>query len=475
MTCARALAFTAASWLLLAAAPTHPETPRRSGPAAAPSIHRNVLFIVVDDLNDWVGALGGHPRSHTPNIDRLAERGVIFTNAHAPAPQCNPSRTAVLTGISPTISGIYDNEQNWRKSPALREAITLPQYFRAHGYRAVGSGKIFHPPFSDPISWDEYAPALDAPMFPFPFRLRRNMNGLRRGEFDWGPLSTIVDMQMPDAKTVDYVAGQLRKHPDEPFFLAAGIFMPHLPWYLPARYFADLPLAAVQLPVVTEDDLVDVPPRGVEIARAGGDHRVVVESNQWQAAVRGYLAAISFADRQVGRLLDALDACDRGDDTIVLLWSDQGWHLGEKSHWRKNTLWEETTRVPLIISAPGVTAPGGRVEQPVGLIDIYPTLIDLAGLPPRSDLTGVTLRPLLTDPEAAWDRATLTTYGPGTHAVRGRHYRYIRYADGSEELYDHRNDPNEWRNLARDPLYEPIKKKLAGWIPETDAPRANAD
>jgi len=475
MTSARALAFTTAFWLLFAAAIAHPETPQGSRRAAVASIRPNVLFIAVDDLNDWVGVLGGHPQSRTPNIDRLAERGVIFANAHSPAPLCNPSRTAVLTGISPTISGIYDNQQNWRRSRALRDVVTLPQYFRARGYRAAGSGKIFHSSFSDPVSWDDYAPALDTQMFPFPFQLRRNMNGLRRREFDWGPLSTIVDMQMPDAKSVDYVAAQLRKHHDKPFFLAAGIFMPHLPWYLPARYFIDPPLAEVQLPVVAEDDLADVPPMGLKIARAGQDHPIVVESDQWQEAVQGYLAAIAFADRQVGRLLDALDAGAHGDDTIVLLWSDQGWHLGEKGHWRKNTLWEEATRVPLIIYAPDVTAPGGRVEHPVGLIDIYPTLIDLAGLPPRTDLAGVTLRPLLTDPEATWDRATLTTYGPGTHAVRGRHYRYIRYADDTEELYDHRNDPNEWRNLAGDPVHEPIKKKLAARIPESCAPRAKTD
>ena len=424
----------------------------------------NVLFIVVDDLNSWVGALGGHPQARTPNIDRLAARGVIFANAHCAAPRCNPSRTAVLTGIRPSTSGVYNNDQPWRR--ALPDAVTLPGYFMKHGYQVLGSGKIFHGHFNDPSSWHEYH---RKPRPHQPDRLPLNQIAAAE-QFDWGPID-LDDDDTSDAKVVAWAGERLRKRQDRPLFLACGIYRPHLPWYVPRKYFDMYPLEEVQLPAVREDDLEDIPPRGNEIARTR-THQKLVALGKWREAVQAYLASLSFSDAMVGRLMDTLDASEYGKDTVVVLWTDHGWHLGEKLHWRKAGLWEEATRTPLIFVVPGVTQPGGRSEAPVNLLDIYPTLTDLCGIPPLAALEGVSLRPLLEDPQAGWDRASLTTLDRNNHAVRTKRWRYIRYDDGSEELYDHEADPHEWNNLAGEPEHAHVKKTLAGWLPKVNAPEA---
>jgi arylsulfatase A-like enzyme len=432
-------------------------------PPAGAADRPNVLFIVVDDLNDWVGVLGGHPQARTPNIDRLARRGVSFTRAYAAAAECNPSRTAVLTGFRPSTSGVYSNDDPWRKT--MPDVVTLPRLFMNHGYRVVGGGKIFHRKFRDPASWHEY---FDREPNPRP--ARRPVNGIPdAGDFDWGRV-LVPDEEMADYQVVSWAVTELGRVHDEPFFLACGLFRPHLPWYVPSKYFDMFPLVGLRLPEILVSDLDDVPPAGVEMARPLVDHQLVIESRNYRRAVRGYLASIAFADAQVGRLLDALERSPQADHTIVVLWSDHGWHLGEKLHWRKFTLWEEATRAPLLVFAPGVTKPGGRSPRTVSFVDIYPTLADLAGLPIADDLDGVSLRPLLEDPDAAWDRPALMTQGLGNHAVRSERWRYIRYADGSEELYDHEADPLEWRNLAADPKLDSVKRELARWLPKTNAP-----
>ena len=268
---------------------------------------------------------------------------------------------------------------------------------------------------------------------------------------------------MGDAKVADWVIRQLGQEHEKPFFLASGFFRPHLPWYVPRAYFDHYPLDSIRLPEILEDDLADVPRAGLAMARRAGDHKNVTQHGQWRKAVQGYLASIEFADAQVGRVIEALDRSSYKENTIIVLWSDHGWHLGEKEHWRKFTLWERATRV---------TEPGGRSPRPVNLIDVYPTLVDLAGLPARSGLDGLSLRPLLENPAAEWERPSLTTHRRGNHAVRGERWRYIRYADGSEELYDHHLDDPEWRNLARDSRYADVKKRLSARIPETEAPEA---
>lgn len=434
---------------------------------ASESIKPNVLFIAVDDLNDWIGCLGGHPDCQTPNIDRLASRGVLFTRSYCAAPACNPSRAALLTGIRPSTSGVYYNADPWRK--ALPDAVTLPQLFMKHGYRVVGGGKIFHGGFDDPASWHEYFKKAGDPK---PNKVPAN--GISNtAHFDWGPLD-VADEKMDDHRVVSWAIDELNKKHDKPLFLACGIFRPHLPWYVPKKYFDQYPVDRVTLPKVNADDLDDVPPPGKRMARPDGDHKKVVESDNYHRAVQGYLASIAFADAQVGRLLDALDDSPLADNTIVILWGDHGWHLGEKLHWRKFTLWEEADRAPLMIVAPGVTKPDSKCVRTVSFIDIYPTLADLCGLPVGKHLEGASLRPLLENPDAAWDWPAITTHGRNNHAVRTERWRYIRYSDGSEELYDHDADPLEWTNLAGEPAHASLKQELARSLPDINVPEMNS-
>ncbi|MCD6392459.1 MAG: sulfatase-like hydrolase/transferase [Planctomycetes bacterium] len=445
-----------------------------SAGAAAGRKKPNVLFIAVDDLNDWIGCLGGHPDARTPNIDRLAKRGVLFSNAHCAAPACNPSRAALMTGVRPWTSGVYMNPNPWRRSPVLKNAAALPQHFMAHGYRAMGSGKIYHGSFPDPASWDEYWPSQTQNKPPDPLPDGRPLNGIpRTSHFDWGPVDA-DKTEMGDWKVADWVIGQLNKKHDKPFFLACGMFRPHLPWYVPKEYFDLYPLDKIKLPTIKEDDLDDVPPIGRKMS-GGRDHRNVIKYNQWRKAVQGYLASISFTDECIGRVLDAFDKSAYTDNTIIVFWADHGWHLGEKLHWRKFALWEEATHNPMMFVVPGLTKAGGRCRRPVNLIDIYPTLVDVCGLTPKAELEGVSLKPLLLNPQAKWDRPSLTTYGRGNHSVRSERWRYIRYSDGTEELYDHDADEMEWTNLASDPKYARVKKDLAKWLPKTDVPEISRD
>ncbi len=436
--------------------------------AAATKSQPNVLFISIDDLNDWVGCLGGHPDSKTPNIDRLAARGVNFTRAYCAAPVCNPSRASLMTGIRPSTHGVYENQQPMREAPVLKEAVTLPQHFMAHGYKAIGGGKIYHGAYPDPPSWNEYFPSQTQNQPSNPKPPKKPYQGIQ-GNFDWGPLDN-ADSEMGDYKTVDWATEQLKKKHDKPLFLACGIYKPHLEWYVPKKYFDMYPPDKITLPQVKDDDLDDVPKVGKWLALRSGDHKKVLDQNKYRQAVQAYLAAIAFADAQVGRLLDALDKSEYAKNTIIVLWSDHGWHLGEKLHWRKFALWEEATRNVFAIVAPGVTKPESRCNRTVSLLDIYPTLIDLCGLSNRMGLEGRSLVPLLKNPKAKWDYPVLTTYLRGNHSIRDERFRYIRYNDGGEELYDHSNDPHEWTNLAEKPEFANIKSRLAKWLPKTDAP-----
>lgn len=442
--------------------------PAHAGNASRP----NVLFIAIDDLNDWVGCLGGHPDVKTPNLDRLASQGVLFTQAYCAAPACNPSRAALMTGIRPSTSGVYTNSQPWRRSPVLADATTLPQHFMAHGYTALGSGKIYHGAFPDPPSWDTYWPSKTNPQprDPQPPEDKKPLNGIpKTSHFDWGPMDVQPDA-MGDWQVANWVIDQLDREFDKPFFLGCGFFRPHLPWYVPQKYFDMYPLDEVTLPTVNGNDLDDVPQAGRAMARPEGDHAKVIEHDQWRRAVQGYLASISFMDDCLGRVVNALEQSQHRDNTMVVLWSDHGWHLGEKLHWRKFALWEEATHNVMLFIAPGTTQPGGRCDAPVNLLDIYPTLVELCGLESLPELEGQSLVPLLRNPDIAWECPALTTHGRNNHSVRSERWRYIRYEDGSEELYDHTNDELEWTNLASDGALSGVKADLARWLPSVNAP-----
>jgi len=248
-----------------------------------------------------------------------------------------------------------------------------------------------------------------------------------------------------------------------------------LPWYVPQMYYDRFPLAEIQLPVVKEGDLDDVPKAGVKMAGPEGDHAAVLKGDQWKKAVQAYLATISFLDDQVGRLLDGLDASPRKDKTIIVWWTDHGWHLGEKEHWRKFALWEKATRTSMAIVAPGVSKPGMKCDAPVDYTNLYPTICELTGLPVPAHVKGASLMPLLRDPSAKWDGVAVCTHGKGNHAVRDAQWRYIRYADGSEELYDHAKDPYEWTNLASEVGMSDVKARLAAVLPKEEIQSTSGD
>jgi arylsulfatase A-like enzyme len=347
--------------------------PAQSSSGESPPERPNVLFIVVDDLNDWTGFMDGHPGIKTPQMDKLAAMGTVFTRAYCAAPSCNPSRTSVLTGVRPSTSGVYYNANPWREQ--LPEAVTLPRHFKDNGYQVWGAGKIFHGGFTDRPSFHDYT---EQPRDPVPEK--RPLNGIHPANgFDWGPLSVQEDA-MGDVKIADLAVAFLQEQHEKPFFAAVGIFRPHLPWYVPREYFNRHPLRDIELPDVISGDLDDVPAVGRKLAHRNVDHERVLRAGEWERAVQGYMASISFADEQVGKVLDALWASPHGDDTIVVLWGDHGWHLGEKEHWRKSALWERATRVPLVIYAPDARGGSSRCERTVSLLDLYPTLADLCGL-----------------------------------------------------------------------------------------------
>jgi arylsulfatase A-like enzyme len=296
-------------------------------------------------------------------------------------------------------------------------------------------------------------------------------------DFDWAPLDVPME-DMGDFKSVDWAIRQLGRRHEKPFFLACGIYRPHNPWYVPRKFYEMFPLESVKLPLVLENDLADVGDRAREIAhRGGGYHRHVIEAGLWKNAVQGYLAAIAFADELLGRLLDALERSPYAANTIVAAWSDHGWQLGEKEHWRKFALWENVVRNVLMIKAPpglpglrGGAAAGRRTDRIVSLGDLHPTLLELAGIPLKTDMEYRSLVPLLKEPDRPWDHPALTTYDFSEFSVRVEGWRYTRYIDDSEELYDHRTDPEDWTNLAGDSRFQDVKKRLAGMIPDMQAP-----
>ena len=438
---------------------------------AADAKKPNVLFIAIDDLNHWVGYLGRNKQTATPNIDRLAARGVRFTHAYTAAPSCTPSRAALMSGMRPGTTGVYENYNDW--SPAVPVEKCLPAQFRAGGYATFGAGKIYHGVPGRPGEYDQQREYDGNPNHPRGVRPKfldesRGAGGV--GGIKFAPIGN-ADSELQDYRTVDWCIERLADAPaDKPFFLGCGLYKPHMPWNIPKKYFDQFPLESIELPPTIKGDLDDVPPAGVAMAKPQGDHARMIESGRWKEAVQGYLAAIAYTDMNLGRLLDALDKSPHKDNTIIVLWGDHGWHLGEKEHWRKFALWEEATRVPLIWVVPGLTKVDSVCERPVDLMSLYPTLMDLCGLKKPGHVEGKSIRPLLADPSAKWETPAVTTFLRNNHAVRSGGWRYIRYADGGEELYDEAKDPLEHTNLAAKPEQAEKKRELAKWLPEKNAP-----
>ncbi len=431
-------------------------------PTAAAATQPNLLFIAIDDLNHWVGHLGRHPQTKTPNIDRLAKAGVTFTKAYCTAPACNPSRASLMSGLRPSTTGCYVNSQNWR--PGISEDKLLNSHFLRAGYRVYGSGKIYHGAADRGGEWTDYflPPGGDLKLHP-----SAKDDGV--GGIKFGPLAN-RDEDLPDYHVATYCVQRLQEKHDKPFFLTAGFVKPHMPFSVPKKWFDLFPLESIQLPPHRADDLDDVPPAGRRMARPEGDHAQIVASGRWKEAVQAYLATIAFLDAQVGRVLDGLERSPHKDNTIVVLWSDHGWSLGEKSHWRKFALWEEPTRTVFVWKAPGVTPAGGVCDRPVDYTSIYPTVCALTGVRAPAHLDGRDISALLKNPRAAWDLPAITTHGFKNHTVRSEDWRYIRYENGDEELYHNAVDPLEYTNLANRPEHAARKTALAQWLPKTDAP-----
>lgn len=455
--------------LVFSAVLSNPGEARGTSPTKRP----NVLFIAIDDLNDWVGCLNGHPQSKTPHMDRLASQGVLFTNAHCQAPICQPSRSSLLTGIYPWANGVYAIEQNLRDAPLLKNAVTIPQHFRREGYHTMGAGKIYHRGEGDADAWDDWGirhgwnwmGKLVGP---------EGVSGLPEPSiFDFGPIP-VEDKDMNDGRVTTWAEERLQNDYDKPFFLAVGLITPHLPLFTPTENYNQFPLATTTLPEVFPADLDDLPPMGLKFTRyfdsTPMSHHNITRHGLWTKAVASYLACSNYTDQCVGRLMASLNKRSDADNTIVVLWSDHGFHLGEKMHWEKRSLWEESTRVPLMIVAPDLTKPGGRCSRPVELIDLFPTLTELCNIPEAAGQQGDSLVPLLKNPDHEWNHPAITTQMPGNHSIRTEHWRYIRYANGDEELYDHRNDPHEFHNLANETKHLEIKRELATFLPKKEVP-----
>ena len=440
---------------------------------AAAAAKPNILFIAVDDQNDWVGFLGGHPLARTPYMDGLARRGTVFANAHCQAPLCNPSRTSVMTGLRPSTTGVHGLEPWFRTLPTLRDHATLPQALARQGYRTLSAGKIFHGGYGRQKGDSEFQ--VLGPASSVGVRPKEKLVTTPFGNHplvDWGVFDH-RDEDKGDWKMASWAEEQLNARPAEPFFLSVGFFLPHVPCYVTQRWLDLYPDNDLVLPAVKHDDRDDTPRFSWHLHWTLPEPRLkfLEDARQWRHLVRAYLASTSFVDSQVGRVLEAVRRNGYDRNTIIVLWSDHGWHLGEKLVTGKNTLWEESTRVPLVFAGPGV-AVGATCTQPVELLDMYPTLLELCGLPAQKGLEGHSLLPQLRDARAVRPWPAITTHNQGNHAVRSERWRYIRYADGSEELYDLAEDPHEWRNLAAQPQHAPVLAQHRVWLPKTDRPSA---
>ncbi len=429
----------------------------------------NILFIAIDDQNDWIGCLNGHPQVKTPHIDQLAKRGTVFLNAHCQSPLCNSSRTSLMTGLRPTTTGIYGLAPWFRSLPEYANLVSLPQYLQRNGYHTYSTGKIYHGGYGrrrQDREFQELGPGASVGAWP---KKKLVDTPAKHKLVDWGVFPH-RDEDKGDWKVASWAVDTLDAKPQEPFFLSVGFFLPHVPCYATQKWFDLYPADSLRLPPVKLDDRDDTPRFSWYLHWKLPEPRLkfLQESDEFTNLVRSYLACTSFVDSQVGRVIAALEKNDLADNTIIVLWSDHGWHLGEKLITGKNTLWDRSTRVPLVFAGPGI-AKGGRCKQPAELLDIYPTLLELCDLRKNDSLEGHSLSPQLEDASQQRSWPAITTHNHDNHGVRSKDWRYIRYADGAEELYDMRVDPNEWKNLAGDPKFRDVAARHRKWLPKTSA------
>ena len=457
----------------------------------SPSRPPNVLFVAIDDLNDWITPFGGHPQAITPNLEAFANRGaMIFQNAHCAGPVCGPSRSALLSGFMPSTTGLYGNAQNMLHSELVQTHATLPEYFAKNGYHTISRGKIFHAHASktgrDDGQWafEEWLPRTKGIGVDRAKLYSRNQNIIngqpgppseytKRGgsEFAWGPTKGPKE-ETGDYRNAQWAAEQLQRDFDQPFFMAIGFSKPHLPFYVPQEFFDLYAEVDVKANPIKRDDLDDIlKPNGQPKFLPTDDFLWLEENDLIDEATHAYLAAVSYADACLGVLLEALEASEHADNTIVVVWGDHGWHLGEKLRYRKAAGWTEATRMPLMVRLPGMEK-RQYTRRAVNLIDLYPTLIDLCGLPEKPELDGRSFGPVLAEPGVAWDYPTMTVLKEGGASIRDERWSYIRYDDGTEEVYDLAHDPFEWSNLSarRAPEVAAAVERLSRVIPKDFAP-----
>ncbi len=437
-------------------------------PSAASGSCPNVLMICIDDLNDWTGFLGGHPEAITPNMDALAKRGRVFTNAHCVVPVCSASRVSVMSGVAATTHGSYELGPRYEELPALTHVPTIQRYFKNNGYVTLSGGKVLHHGFNGTLAGD-IDRSLGQASGPTPKKPMNRPTHWSRA-WDWGAFPENND-EMADFQLAKKAADVLHEEFDRPFFLSVGFFRPHVPLFVPPQWFALYNETTLSLPSNPISDLEDVPKNFLNINSyaVAPTHAEVVKYAKQRSLTQAYLASISFVDHCVGVVLDALESGPHADNTVVVLWSDHGFHLGEKQHWAKRTLWEESTRVPLLFAGPGIQS-GDGCGEPASLLDIYPTLVEYCKLPANSHLEGLSLVPQLADPATPRGRPAITSSYFGNHSIRSRDWRLVAYRDGAKELYDHRTDPNEFNNLANDRESQGTLQSLMKWLPEQAAP-----
>ena len=438
----------------------------------------NVLFIAVDDLNTWISPIDNFSNAKTPNFDRLASMGVTFTNAHVQAPLCGPSRASVMTGLRPSTTGIYgmtpDNKIRRPGNPATKDITFLTEYFENNGYHTMGIGKLFHIHAPDSV-FNESGGRVKG-FGPYPEK-RFVWDGFGKGirgthgrtSTDWGAFPE-NDTLMPDHQSVNWVVERLNRNYEKPFFMGLGFLRVHVPLYVPQKWFDLHPLESIETPPYKSHDLNDIPPVGMQINDLPmmPSTEWAKESGEWKKIVQAYLACMSYVDYELGRVLDALEESEYAENTIIVLWSDHGYRLGEKGTFAKHALWETATKAPLLFAGPNLPK-GKKINAPVEMLSIYPTLLELSGLQTYDRNEGKSLVAMMQNDEGINEAKAITTFGMNNHAIKVDGYRYIRYEDGKEEFYDHRLDPNEWHNEAENPKYKNQIEKMKTLLPKVNS------